>query len=48
MVHDAGERNFQACLDEARVLTAERLDARVAAWRMHVFAGVEGVADRAD
>lgn len=43
VVHDAGERSFQACLDEARVLTAERLDARAAAWRMHVFTGVEGV-----
>ena len=43
VVHDTGERTFQECLDEARVLTAERLDARVAAWRMHVFTGVEGV-----
>lgn len=43
VVHDMGDSSFQACLDEARVLTAERLDARVAAWRMHVFAGIEGV-----
>jgi hypothetical protein len=43
VVHDAGGLTFQACLDKARVLTAERLDARVAAWRMHAFAGVEGV-----
>lgn len=43
VVHDTEDRTFQACLDEAPVLTAERLDARVAAWRMHVFAGVDGV-----
>jgi len=43
VVCDAGDRSYQACLDEARVLTAERLDARVAAWRMYVFTGVEGV-----
>lgn len=43
VVHDMRDSSFQACLDEARVLTAERLDARVAAWRMHVFAGIEGV-----
>ena len=42
-LHDTGARTFQACLDEARVLTADRLDARVAAWRMHVFTGIEGV-----
>ncbi|MFI5510656.1 WS/DGAT domain-containing protein [Mycobacterium sp. NPDC051804] len=43
VLHDKGSGSFQACLDEARVLTAERLDARVAAWRMHVFTGVEGL-----
>ena len=42
-LHDTGARTFQACLDEARALTADRLDARVAAWRMHVFTGIEGV-----
>ena len=43
VVHDTGERTFQACLDEASALTADRLDARVAAWRMHVFTDIEGV-----
>ncbi|MDG5484929.1 WS/DGAT domain-containing protein [Mycolicibacterium gadium] len=43
VVHNMGDSSFQQCLDEARVLTAERLEARVAAWRMHVFTGIEGV-----
>lgn len=43
VLHDKGSGSFQTCLDEARVLTAERLDAGLAAWRMHVFTGVEGV-----
>ncbi len=36
-------RTFQACLDQVGEITADRLDARVAAWRLHVFTGVEGV-----
>jgi hypothetical protein len=43
VVHGGQARTFQACLDTARALTAEALDARVAAWRMHVFIDVEGV-----
>ncbi|WP_099038020.1 WS/DGAT domain-containing protein [Mycobacterium neglectum] len=43
VVHDTEDRTFQACLDEASALTADRLDARVAAWRMHVFTDIEGV-----
>ena len=43
VVHAAAERTFQACLDEASALTADRLDAGVAAWRMHVFTDIEGI-----
>ena len=34
VVHDTEDRTFQACLDEASALTADRLDPRVAAWRI--------------
>jgi hypothetical protein len=43
VVHNAEGRTFQACLNEASALTADRLDAQVAAWRMQVFTDVEGV-----
>lgn len=43
VVHDIEDRTFQACLAEASALTADRLDVGVAAWRMHVFSGIEGV-----
>jgi hypothetical protein len=43
VVHDTEDCTFQACLDGASALTADRLDARVAAWRMHVFTDIEGI-----
>jgi hypothetical protein len=36
-------RTFQGCLDQVGEITAARLDPRVAAWRLHIFTGVEGV-----
>ena len=42
-VHDLEDRSFQGCLDRVRELTAPRLDARAAAWRLHVFTDVEGM-----
>jgi hypothetical protein len=43
VVHDVDGGTFQACLTRVRALTADGLDARVAAWRLHVFTHVEGV-----
>lgn len=43
VVHDIDGPSFQACLDQAREVTARRLDARVAAWRLHMFTAVEGI-----
>ena len=34
---------FQGCLDQVGEITGVRLDPRVAAWRLHIFSGVEGV-----
>ena len=43
VVHDLDDRTWAACLAQVSVLIADRLDARVAAWRMYVFTDVEGV-----
>ena len=43
VVHDLEDRTWASCLAQVSALTADRLDARVAAWRLHVFTGVEGV-----
>jgi hypothetical protein len=43
VVHDLEDRTFAACLAQVSTLTADRLDARVAAWRLHVFSDVDGV-----
>ena len=43
VVHDIEDRTFQACLAKVGEVTADPLDARVAAWRLHVFTDVEGV-----
>ncbi|MGO4446337.1 DUF1298 domain-containing protein [Mycobacterium sp. 2YAF39] len=41
VLHGGG--TFQGCLDRVGEVTADRLDPRVAAWRLHVFTDVEGV-----
>jgi hypothetical protein len=43
VVHDLEDRTWQACLAQVRAATADRLDVRVAAWRLHVFTGIQGV-----
>ena len=43
VVHDLEDRTWQACLAQVSADTADRLDVRVAAWRLHVFTGIEGV-----
>ena len=43
VVHDIEDRTFLACLAKVGEVTADPLDAREAAWRLHVFTGVEGV-----
>jgi hypothetical protein len=43
VVHDIEDPTWASCLAQVCALTADRLDARVAAWRLHVFTGVEGV-----
>jgi hypothetical protein len=43
VVHDTKGLSFQRCVDQASAMTAQRLDARVAAWRMHVFTDVREV-----
>ena len=43
VVHDVENRTWAGCLAEVSRLIADQLDARVAAWRLHVFAGVDGV-----
>jgi WS/DGAT C-terminal domain len=43
VAHDTDDLTWASCLAQASVLTADRLDVRVAAWRLHVFTGVEGV-----
>jgi WS/DGAT C-terminal domain len=42
-VHAIEDRAFQACLAKVNVVTADPLDARESAWRLHVFTDVEGV-----
>jgi hypothetical protein len=43
VVHDLENRSWAGCLAEVSLLIAAQLDARVAAWRLHVFPGVDGV-----
>jgi WS/DGAT C-terminal domain len=42
-VHDIDDRTFLACLAKVGEVTADGLNAREAAWRLHVFTDVEGV-----
>jgi hypothetical protein len=43
VVHDLETPTWAGCLAEVCRLIASQLDARVAAWRLHVFPGVDGV-----
>lgn len=43
VVHDIDDRTFQACLDKLGALISDQVDARVAAWRLHVFTDIDGV-----
>ena len=43
VVHDVENRTWAGCLAEVSRLIADQLDARVAAWRLHVFTHVDGV-----
>jgi len=43
VVHDLEDRTWAGCLTEVGRLIADQLDARVAAWRLHVFTDVGGV-----
>jgi hypothetical protein len=43
VVHDLGDRTWAGCLAAVSRLIAHKLDARVAAWRLHVFTDVDGV-----
>ncbi len=43
VVHDVADRTWEACLARVLEVTADRLDARVAAWRLHVFTDVDGI-----
>lgn len=43
VVHDPDDRTWAGCLAEVRGLIDDQLDARVSAWRLHVFAGVDGM-----
>ena len=43
VVHDIADRTWPGCLAAVGALIAEQLDARQAAWRLHVFTGVDGV-----
>lgn len=42
-VHDLAEPSWQGCLRAIGDLMERQLDARVMAWRLHVFTGVHGV-----
>src|ERR1700730_2135301 len=43
VMHDIEDRTWASCLAQVSALTADRLDARVAAWRLHVFTDIDGV-----
>ncbi len=43
LLHDLEEPTWAACLGVVAGLADDQLDARVDAWRLHVFAAVEGV-----
>jgi hypothetical protein len=43
VVHVLERGTWKECLAQVTVVTADQLDARVAAWRLHVFTDVEGV-----
>ena len=43
VLHDIEDRTFPACLAKVGEVTADRLNAREAAWRLHVFTDVAGV-----
>ena len=43
VVHELEGGTWQECLAQVSVVTADQLDAQVAAWRLHVFTDVEGV-----
>jgi len=43
VVHDVRDRTWAACLAQASAVTADPLEARAAAWRMHVFTDIGGV-----
>jgi hypothetical protein len=43
VLHDIEDRTFLACLAKVGEVTADRLNAAEAAWRLHVFTDVEGV-----
>jgi hypothetical protein len=42
-VHELGDPSWSGCLFAIGALIADQLDARRAAWRLHVFVGVDGV-----
>ncbi|MDT5067197.1 MAG: hypothetical protein QOK02_3352 [Mycobacterium sp.] len=43
VVHETEDRTWAGCLAQVSRLVADQLDARVAAWRLHVFPGVDGL-----
>ena len=45
VLHGVEGLTFRQCLEQVGEVTGRPLDARAAAWRLHVFVGVEGVPD---
>ncbi|WP_029114200.1 hypothetical protein [Mycobacterium sp. URHB0044] len=43
VVHDLDDRSWAGCLAKVSRLIGDQVDARVSAWRLHVFVAVEGV-----
>ena len=43
VVHDLEDPTWAGCLSAVSQLVEDQLDARLAAWRLHVFVGVDGV-----
>src|SRR5689334_5499981 len=43
VVHDLADRSWEACLARVVEVTASQVDARDAAWRLHVFTDVDAI-----
>ncbi|MGH3582176.1 MAG: DUF1298 domain-containing protein, partial [Mycobacterium sp.] len=42
-VHAPGERTWAGCLAAVRAVVDDQLDPRVTPWRLHIFAGIDGI-----